>query len=95
MKAPVIMHQGTQAETVQESQAEQQCRAEAVAFIREPVKFEHKIENELKDLIENPDLQLTDDERHLTNELKAYFEQAKVEWSISSQHIKLLCNYDY
>jgi len=90
MNAPVIMHQGTPAATVQETIATDECRNEAMGYITEPVKFEHKIENELKDLCENSDLKLSEDDRFLANELKAYFEQAKIEWSISAQHIKLL-----
>lgn len=49
MKAPVIMHQGTPAETVQETNATAECRKEALTYIKEPVKFEHKVV--IKDLI--------------------------------------------
>jgi hypothetical protein len=43
MNAPVIMHQGTPAASVQETNATAECRKEAIEYIKEPVKFEHKV----------------------------------------------------
>jgi hypothetical protein len=60
-------------------------------MINEPIKFRVELIKDFETIKNDTKLKLTSEELCLIDEIKAYFEQTKITWTIGPQHIKLLC----